>query len=127
MKNPFLKPLATAAALAATVGLTSVIAADDDDKAAPKHKIETIMKKGMKGDDSIVKKIISGSASDEEKALFVEYCESLSAYKPDKGSAESWKEKTASLIKAAKSGDAAAIKKASNCKSCHTAHKPKKN
>ena len=124
MNKTFAKQLATVAAVVAAVGLTSAFSADGD-KSEPKHEVETIMKKGMKGDSSIVKKIINGSASDEEKALFVEYCESLKHFEPEVGSAESWKEKTASLLKAAKSGDAEALKKASNCKACHSKHKPK--
>lgn len=125
MQKRFFQPLITLAAVVATVGITSVIAADDD-KAAPAHEVDVIMKKGFKGDESIVKKIINGAASDEEKALFVEYCDALQHFEPEIGTAGSWKQKTASLLKAAKSGDPESIKKASNCKACHSKHKPRR-
>ncbi|MEZ5303691.1 MAG: hypothetical protein R3F11_24065 [Verrucomicrobiales bacterium] len=91
----------------------------DKEKSEPKHDMETIMKKGMKGDDSLVKKIVEGRASDEEKALFTEYCEALCQLKPEKGSDESWKEKTRRLPKC-QGRDAKAIEKAANCKACHS-------
>ena len=47
---------------------------------AKDYEMEDIMKKGMKGDDSLVKKIVEGRASDEEKALFTEYCEALGRF-----------------------------------------------
>lgn len=122
---PFIKAVATASAVVLALAIPVSFAEDEKAKSEPKHDMETIMKKGMKGDDSLVKKIVEGRASDEEKALFTEYCEALCQLKPEKGSAESWKEKTEALAKAAKDGDAKAIEKASNCKACHSEHKPK--
>ena len=70
-------------------------------------------------------KVASGTASDEEKKLLVEYYEALAANKPPKGDDASWKEKTAALLQAAKdaaAGNTDALKMV-NCQGCHKAHK----
>jgi mono/diheme cytochrome c family protein len=73
--------------------------------------------------------VADGKATDEEKAKLVECFEALPANKPPKGEEESWKEKTAALIAAAKDcaagkeGAGAALGKAANCAGCHGAHK----
>ena len=102
-------------------------AADEQDAkkdAKPKHSVKDVMKKCMKG--GLCKKVAGGQASDEEKQLLVEMFTSLAANKPPRGNAKSWKAKTTALLKAAKSGDNAALKKAANCAACHKVHKPKK-
>lgn len=102
-----------------------VFAADDDDE--PKYKIKDVMKKAMKG--PLLKKVASGSASDAEKKELHEMFVALSKNEPPKGDAESWKKLTGALVKAAKGavdgddGAAAALKKAGNCKACHSQHK----
>lgn len=93
----------------------------------PKHKIKEVMKKAMKG--PLLKKVAGGDASDEEKKQLHEMLVSLSKNKPPKGEADSWKELTGALVKAAKAAvdgedDAGAmLKKAANCKACHSKHK----
>ncbi len=112
------------AALTAT-SLFDVQAADNK----PKYSMEEIMKTGMKGDTSTLKKVVDGVATDAEKKQLVEYCKALTQQEPAKGDAASWKTKTAALLAAAEkvaAGDKAAIavlKETSNCKACHSVHK----
>ena len=91
--------------------------------AAPKYTTKQVMKEAMKG--GLLKKVIGGDASDAEKQKLVEMFQAMAEEKPKVGSAESWKKLTSKLVKAAKSGDAATLKSASNCKACHNPHKPK--
>ena len=84
-----------------------------------------------KGNDSLLTKVVSGKGTDEDhKKLLVAY-EWLAAQKPSKGDDASWKAKTSALITAAKdlvdkkAGAADALKKASDCKGCHSVHKGK--
>ncbi len=100
--------------------------ADDDDE--PKYKIKDVMKKAFKG--PLLKKVASGKASDDEKKELHAMLVALGKHKPPKGEADSWKKLTSALNKAGKAavdGDddaAAQLKKASNCKACHSQHKP---
>jgi len=84
-----------------------------------------------KGNDSLLNKVTSGKGTDEDhKKLLVAY-EWLATQKPSKGDEASWKAKTAALVSAAKdlvdkkAGAADALKKASDCKACHSVHKGK--
>ncbi|MEO1529650.1 MAG: hypothetical protein AAFX06_29875 [Planctomycetota bacterium] len=117
---------AMACALAfAFIGMPA-LAADDDDK-KPKYSTKQIMKEAFKG--PLVKKVSSGKASDEEKKKLHEMLVALAKNKPKKGEEDSWKELTAALVKAGKAAvdgqaDAGAmLKKAANCKACHSKHK----
>lgn len=100
--------------------------ADDDDE--PKFKTKDVMKKAFKG--PLLKKVASGKASDDEKKELHEMLVALSKNSPPKGEADTWKDLTGALVKAGKlavDGDsdaAAALKKAANCKACHSKHKP---
>ncbi len=91
--------------------------------------IEAIMVEGHKGKDTLLKRVIAGTATDEEKARLVTLYEALAELTPAKGETDSWSEKTALLLSAAQaiqSGDAAAVaqlRTASNCKACHSLHK----
>lgn len=111
-------------ALGAAATFTVAIAQDKD---KPKHTIKEVMKTCMKG--GLCKKVASGEASEEEKKQLVEMFDALAKNTPPKGEAESWKEKTTALLKAAKAcaeGSAEgqdALKKAANCMECHKAHK----
>ena len=87
------------------------------------------MQESFKKETNLKDLILEGMATDEQKAQFVDYVENLAQFKPRKGDAASWKEKTDALIAAAKGSDFAALKKAVNCKACHSVHKiypPKK-
>jgi hypothetical protein len=85
-----------------------------------------------KGQDSMVNKIISGKGSDEEHKKLLALYEAMAGQKPPMGDEASWKAKTSELIAAAKEvvekkpGATDHLKKASDCKACHSVHKPKK-
>jgi hypothetical protein len=99
------------------------------DEAKPKYTIEEVMEKAHKGKSSLLKQVMTGKASDEQKKQLVEYYEELAKNKPEKGSAEDWKKRTTALVKASKEvagGNESAkpqLGKAANCKACHEAHK----
>lgn len=98
-----------------------------DDDAEPKHTIKQVMKAAMKG--PLLKKVASGEASDDEKKQLHSMMVSMSKHKPPKGEADSWNELTGALVKAAHDavegteGAGDALKKAANCKGCHSKHK----
>lgn len=128
MMNKSLFAIAGCGVVACLIGLPS-FAADEDTK--PKFTIKDVMKKCMapKG-DKLCQKVQSGDATDEEKKELVTMFEALAKNKPEKGDEESWKEKTGALVAAAKAaaeGDdkaGAMLKKAADCKGCHSKHKP---
>lgn len=107
---------------------TSTLSVRADDEGEPKYKTKEVMKAAFKG--PLIKKVLSGDASDEEKEKLVEMLVALGKNEPPKGEADSWKELTTALTKAGKAiveGDkegAAMLKKAANCKACHSKHKP---
>ena len=74
--------------------------------------------------------VAKGDASDEEKKELHAMLVSMSKNKPPKGEQEAWDKLTAALVKAGKAaveGDGKAagmLKKAANCKACHSVHKP---
>jgi hypothetical protein len=115
----------TALLTAAFAGMTVLGAADDK----PKYDIETIMNKAHDKDDGLLKKVLGGKADDAQKKELLELYTELSKNKPDKGSKDSWKEKTGALVSAAKEvvggkeTGVANLKKAANCKGCHDVHK----
>lgn len=84
-----------------------------------------------KGKESMFSKIADGKGSDEENKKLLALYEFMATQKPPMGDEASWKEKTTALIAAAKdvvekkAGAAAVLKKAGDCKGCHSVHKPK--
>jgi hypothetical protein len=110
--------------LAASLGMFR--AADDK----PKYTIEEIMEKAHKGKPSLLKKVVEGKASKDEKSQLLEYYQELSKNKPEKGDAGDWKKRTGSLVKVAKDvvagkeGATKVLGKTANCKACHELHKP---
>ena len=88
--------------------------------------MKTVMQKGFKGDDSLLKKILEERATQQEKNLFATYAETLPGFKPKKGS--DWAKKATAVVHAAKTvrdgdGDLDVLKAATNCRSCHEPHK----
>ncbi len=85
-----------------------------------------------KGKESMFAKISDGKGSADEIKNLVAAYEALGGFKPPMGDEKSWKDKTAALLAAAKDlsdkkdGAAAALKKAGDCKACHSVHKPAK-
>ena len=123
---------ALVAALAAALAggaLVVRVKADDANDAIIKEVMKTYHK-APKGVDPVCKKAIGGQATAEELKKLVAGYKSLTTTKPPKGDEASWKEKTEKLYEAAQAlekGEAdgvARYKKAVDCKSCHTAHKP---
>ncbi len=108
----------------ATINLS--VRAEEEDK--PKYSTKDVMKAAFKG--PLIKKVTSGDASDEDKKKLHEMLVAMGKNEPPKGEADSWKELTGALVKAAKAvaeGDEDGVemlKKAANCKACHTNHKP---
>jgi hypothetical protein len=101
--------------------------AREDDK--PKFTIKEVMKTAHK--EGLLKKVVSGAASEAEKKELLELYTALSQNKPPKGEIEDWKAKTKAIVKATKeviADDKSGIndlKKATMCKACHEVHKGK--
>jgi hypothetical protein len=112
---------ASTIALVAMVVLVSAQAAQD----APKYTTKDVMKKAMNGKDSLLAKVKSGKASDDEKKTLVDMFTALHENTPKKGDPENWKKMTDALIAAAKSADPKALNAAANCAACHKEHKGK--
>ena len=113
----------------------AAVAATPTKPAKPKQTIKDVMKVGFRGDTSLRSKIVAGTATPAQKKQFLTLTEALAANKPPKGEQSAWDEKVSTLVKAshdlldgapAAALDAdklAAFKTASDCKSCHMAHK----
>jgi len=97
-----------------------------DDK-KPKYTIKEVMKEHKKG--KLRDTVLGGKASDEEKKHLLELYEAMAAGKPSKGEADSWKKLNDAIVAAAKDvvegkdGAIDALKKATACGDCHSAHK----
>lgn len=116
------------AALASLVAFATVSSRGADDKV-----ISDFMKKYHKapqGTDPTCKKVGAGTATDAELAELLKGYQDICAIDPPKGEKAAWVEKCQALVKAVKAvqaketGAADAYKKAVNCKSCHSVHKP---
>jgi hypothetical protein len=96
-------------------------------KKGEQHEIfEEIMKKGFKSTEekpALLKKVVDGSATAEEKTKLAQYIKKLVTLKPPEGNADSWKKKTQALVSAMEKNDLKALKNAANCKACHKVHK----
>lgn len=94
--------------------------------------IEKVMKKGMKGDDSPLNKVLKGEASADQTKELAALVKTMNGTKAPEGDQAAYEKKVAELIAAmdavagGDTGDAAIgrLKKASNCKACHSEHKP---
>ncbi len=127
------KTLSLLAGAALAVALFSPVTfADSKDE----EIIKEVMKKYHKapqGQDNVAKKAAMGKASAEEKKELVQAYEKMAKTHPPKGDEASWKEKNTKLVAAAKAlqkGEANGVelfKEASNCKACHSAHRPERN
>ncbi len=81
-----------------------------------------IMAKVMK-DAALQKKLLSGSATAEEKKMVLEHVTAMVSNAPNKGDQAEFKAKAEALVAAAKAGDPTLWKAAANCAACHKAHK----
>lgn len=98
-------------------------------KEEEKITIKQVMQKAHKA--GLLKDlVVKGAANDEQKAELLKLYKALAANKPPKGEQKSWDAKTKALVDAAqaavdgKENAAQLLRKASNCKACHDAHKP---
>lgn len=116
------------ALLTCLVGLctTLSVSAEEEEK-KPKHTIKEVMKVGHK--EGLLKKVLGGEASDEEKKQLLDLYVSMVESKPKKGDQASWiKLAGGSTLAAAKvvtgrEGAIDELKAATNCKACHSVHK----
>lgn len=121
-----MRHLAVAASAVLALGVLAAASAQEAKSA------KDVMKIAHKGKESMLKKILAGKGSAEEHEKLVELYEVMAASKPPQGDEESWKKLNTALVAAAKDvlagkeGGIAALKKASNCKGCHSVHRPKK-
>jgi hypothetical protein len=120
------------AALTVVTGLVAGVAVGLSQAADGGSPIKDFMKKyhkAPKGTDPVCKKASNGAATKEELKQLIAGYEMMCTAKPPQGDAASWKEKTAKLLAATQAlekGSPGAVdqyKSASNCKSCHEAHK----
>ena len=109
------------------VGLAGFGTAADDKAPKAKYTVKQIMKQAHgKG---LLKKVVSGKASDKDKLKLLDLYISLLENKPKKGSAASWAKLSGSLVyatarvAAGRDGSIGMLKKASSCGGCHKAHK----
>ena len=111
--------------LALVSGFAVSARADD-----PKYTVQQIMKAVYKGEDSVHKRIIKGTATKEDLAKLVEYVSVLPQNDPPQGDADGWKKKTTALVdaakamQAAKDGALAQYTKTANCQACHSVYRP---
>ncbi|RUL87816.1 hypothetical protein [Tautonia sociabilis] len=94
----------------------------------PKYTIKQVMKEANKG--GLLKKVVSGQASAEEKEHLLELYKEMALNTEPKGSHDEWEKRTQAIVEAAqgvvdgKEGAAEALLKANNCKACHSVHRP---
>ena len=111
--------------LTLVTGLAISARADD-----PKYTVEQIMKVVYKGEDSVHKRIIKGTATKEDLAKLVEYVSVLPQNDPPQGDPDGWKKTTTTLVDAAKAlqaardGALAQYTRAANCQACHSVYRP---
>ena len=91
--------------------------------------IKDVMKAAHKKPNELLKSVALGKAKKPEIERLLKLYKIMSQHTPPKGDADGWKKKTKLLVEATESviaGKPDATKllaKASNCKSCHSAHK----
>lgn len=112
--------------VAVSAVLSLHVSADD------KNIIHDIMEKHHKGKEAPVQTVLAGKADEKLLKEFLAYYTSMAAQKPPKGDEAAWKKRTATLVEATqglidkKANALETFKEASNCKACHTDHKPPK-
>lgn len=98
---------------------------------AEKKTIKEVMKAGLAGNTSLLKKVLGGDASAEEKMKLLDLYIDLVENDAPKGDETEWKMMagmamlTAAKVVAGREGAIDELKKASDCKSCHDKFKGK--
>ena len=124
--------LATTQLVAVCLGLSLTVGslaglAQAQEAAKPKHTVKEVMKIGHK--DGLLKKILAGEGTAEDKQLLLDLYISMVESKPEKGDMTSWQTLAgAGALAAAKvvvgrEDGMEALKTATNCKACHDVHK----
>ena len=121
----------TVAAVAVSVAFfQTAMTAAEGEKDSPTKEFMKKYHKAPQGTPPIAKRFEMGKATPEEvKELVAGYAAMVKAKQP-KGDDASWKEKTTELAAASvalqkgEAGAAERFKNASNCKACHSVHKP---
>jgi hypothetical protein len=114
--------------MSAVVGSQLNAAEGDDAGAKPKYTVKQVMTEAHKG--GLLKKVLEGKASQEEKLALLDHYVSLTENKPLKGTQESWDQKTNAIVVAAakvavgRDDGNALLKKVTDCMACHKEHKP---
>lgn len=116
--------------IALSLGLAAVLLAASyagaDDK--PKYTTKEVMKEAH-GKPKLLNKVLDGKATDDDKKKLLELYEAMAKNKPAKGDADNWKKLNDAIVAAAKDvvagkdGSVDALKKATKCGDCHSAHK----
>ena len=113
----------------AAIAISTAVFADEN------HEIiEKVMKEGLKGDESPLALVLNGQATAEDTANLDKLIKTMKGTHAPKGDQKAYDDKVGELIAAMEAvakgdtGDAARkrLDEASNCKACHTDHKPKK-
>ncbi len=118
------------ASLCAVTGLGSAMSLvrAADEAAAPKHTIKEVMKIAHK-EPNLLKKIVAGEGTDEDKKMLLDLYVSMVEGKPSKGDAASWQTLAGKAALAAakvvvgREGAIQELEAATNCKACHSVHK----
>jgi len=98
---------------------------------AEKKTIKEVMKAGLAGNTSLLKKVLGGDASAEEKMKLLDLYIDLVENDAPKGDETEWKMMagmsmlTAAKVVAGREGAIDELKKATDCKSCHDKFKGK--
>lgn len=122
------KTLFCAAIIGPILAGGAVVWAQAGDAKAPKYTIEEVMEKAHK--DGLMKKIVAGEGSPEDKAQLLDLYLSLLEQDPPQGDATDFHEKAATAVVAAarvvvgRDGAEEALTRAVNCAACHKDHKP---
>lgn len=88
--------------------------------------------KAPQGTEPVAKKVLNGTASDQEVADLLKSYQTIAKEEPPQGEKAAWDKKTAAVIDALTliskkdPKGSTAYKLAINCKACHTDHRPAK-
>lgn len=123
-----LKGLGLAAICVAGLGSFMSLARAQDE-AKPKHTIKEVMKVAHGKDSTLLKNIIAGKGTTEEKQQLLDLYISMFEGKPPKGDEDSWKmlagkaALAAAKVVVGRDGATKELETATNCKACHSVHK----
>ena len=126
--SKMMRVLCLAVVAAVVFGVVQTIVMADHHEKKAKHNIKEVMKKAHK--DGLLKKVLGGDASIEEKHELLDLYISLVENKPPKGEMDSWHKLAGGAALAAakvvvgREGAGSELKSATTCGACHKPHKP---